>query len=342
MEYDFSDESAFSQQQETKSVKSIKPDLKKYSINDSIIHEAEKVYTELGRPTKKGAQRLQLLYYCVELAYNNLNMKYDEKNLRAIFNITKQEANKARKLFITYSQDHKPKREFETTEFYIEKYYKEIYTSYATLIKPTQELYRLLIKHDITLTQETPSKFSMVVISLVFGMLDIPYHKVSMTKHIELAPMTFDKIIKKTYSIFLDVLKENHDIVIKIHMYRIFSERIVEVIFENITMLIEQLSEEILNVCIDNFKLLEKNSPRMFYVDISDSKSDTTQMNNVFNKINNFYVALILYCTHMTLENTDDDSFSCSKICKSFGYDIETVENYYSMFKEYFDELITE
>ena len=38
---------------ETKQSKSIKQDLKKYDIEDTIVHEAEKIFYELGKPTKK-------------------------------------------------------------------------------------------------------------------------------------------------------------------------------------------------------------------------------------------------------------------------------------------------
>ena len=316
---------------ETKQTKSIKQDLKKYDIEDTIIHEAEKIFYELGKPTKKGSQRTQLLYYCAEMAYNSLGIPCDSKNLRNVFKITKQEANKARKLFITYSNDHRPKRDIETHEFCVNKYMKEIYTDHVSLISPITELINRLIEQEVIFSQEIPSKFTMVVISLVFGMMNIPYHKISMTKYIELAPMTFDKMIKKVYPVFIKTFKEDNLFLIKFHIYRIFTQKYISDLLENIKIILNEIPKSIIDEFNKSFDHLNSHSPRMFYIDTEGNVNNSSNNNsnkNTINSINEFSIALVSFSAKLTFEE-NDDSFSLEKLCKMLNYDYSnSVEHY--------------
>jgi hypothetical protein len=324
---------------ETKQSKSIKQDLKKYDIEDTIVHEAEKIFYELGKPTKKGSQRTQLLYYCTEMAYNSLGITCDSKSLRTLFGITKQEANKARKLFITYSSEHRPKREIETHEFCVNKYMNEIYSQYSSLSFPITELIHRIIKQEVIFSQEIPSKFSMVVISLVFGMLGISYHKISMTKYIELAPMTFDKMIKKVYPTFIKVLKEDKMFLIKFHIYRIFSKKYISDLFENVNIMMNDLPIDIIQEFNKSFDCLNDNSPRMFYIDGDTSVGflPTISTAKYFNTINEFSIALISFVSNLTFEDSKE-SFSLEKLCKMLSYDHSKSLVYYKTLENHLEK----
>ena len=332
MEFDTSFD--YSINPEAKQTKSIKQDLKKYDIEDTIIHEAEKIFYELGKPTKKGSQRTQLLYYCTEMAYNSLGMTCDSKALRTVFGISKQEANKARKLFITYSSEHRPKREIETHEFCVNKYMNEIYSQYSSLSVCITELIYRLMKQEVIFSQEIPSKFSMVVISLVFGMMGISYHKISMTKYIELAPMTFDKMIKKVYPAFIKVFKEDKLFLIKFHIYRIFSEKYISDLFENVNIIMNDLPEEIIQEFNKSFECLNDNSPRMFYI---DGESSVVSPIKYFNTINEFSIALISFVANLTFEESKE-SFSLDKLCKMLSYDYSKSLVYYKAFEAHLEK----
>lgn len=318
---------------ESKQTKSIKQDLKRYNIDDTIIHEAEKIFYELGKPTKKGSQRTQLLYYCTEMAYSTLGTSYDSKNLRTVFGISKQEANKARKLFITYSTEHRPKRDIETHESCVNKYMKDLYEPYACLTIPIIDLINRLINTEVIFSQEIQSKFTMVVISLVFGMLNIPYHKISMTKYIELAPMTFDKMIKKVYPVFIKIFKEDKLLLIKFHIYRIFTEKYITDLFENSKVIMEDLPSEIIDEFVKGFDSLNDSSPRMFYIE-SESSTISTKS---FSIINEFSIALVAFSAKLTFEEFSD-SFSLDKLCKMMSYDYSKSLKYYKTFESHFDK----
>lgn len=332
MEFDTSFD--YSVNPEAKQTKSIKQDLKKYDIEDTIIHEAEKIFYELGKPTKKGSQRTQLLYYCTEMAYNSMGITCDSKELRTVFGISKQEANKARKLFITYSSEHRPKREIETHDFCVNKYMNEIYSQYSSLSVCITELIHRLIKQEVIFSQEIPSKFSMVVISLVFGMLGINYHKISMTKYIELAPMTFDKMIKKVYPSFIKVFKDDKLFLIKFHIYRIFSEKYISDLFENVKIVMNDLPEDIIQEFNKSFECLNDNSPRMFYI---DGESSVVSSSKYFNTINEFSVALISFVANLTFEDSKE-SFSLDKLCKMLSYDYSKSLVYYKAFETHLEK----
>lgn len=67
--------------------KSILPDMESLQLDDKIKQEAEKVYVEMGRPTRKDKTRLELVFACLHFAYAKWNQINSSKELANIVGI---------------------------------------------------------------------------------------------------------------------------------------------------------------------------------------------------------------------------------------------------------------
>jgi len=80
--------------------KSIINDLKKYpGISDDVIQQANRLYIEMGAPTRRGQVRQQMLFICTYRAYRKLGKEPNPYELAQVFGLKKGQVQKANSIF---------------------------------------------------------------------------------------------------------------------------------------------------------------------------------------------------------------------------------------------------
>jgi transcription initiation factor TFIIIB Brf1 subunit/transcription initiation factor TFIIB len=106
--------------------KSLKTDLKAAGFPPEIVMKADEIFSQMNSGLKRGIRRKQLMFFCVQCAYNEMRIPEDPNRLAAICGITSSEISKAYSMCSPSKVGYKPASIFWKPEDYLRLYFKRI------------------------------------------------------------------------------------------------------------------------------------------------------------------------------------------------------------------------
>jgi len=109
--------------------KSLKSDLKAAGFTPEIVMKADEIFSQMKSGLKRGTRRKQLMFFCVQCAYNEMGIPEDPNRLASICGITTSEISKAYSMCSPSKVGYKPKSVAWKPEHYLRLYFKRIVDS---------------------------------------------------------------------------------------------------------------------------------------------------------------------------------------------------------------------
>lgn len=106
--------------------KSIKSHLKAAGFPPEIVMKADEIFSQMKTGLKRGERTKQLMFYCVQCAYNEMRIPEDPNRLAAICGIKSSEISKAYSMCSPSKVGFKPKCVDWKPEDYLKLYFKKI------------------------------------------------------------------------------------------------------------------------------------------------------------------------------------------------------------------------
>ncbi len=106
--------------------KSLKTDLKAAGFSAEIVMKADEIFLQMKSGLKRGVRRRQLMFFCVQSAYNELRIPEDPNRLALLCGITSSEISKAYSMCSPAKVGYKPPAVFWKPEDYLKMYFQKI------------------------------------------------------------------------------------------------------------------------------------------------------------------------------------------------------------------------
>lgn len=106
--------------------KTLKPDLRAAGFSPEIVMKADEIFLQMKSGPKRGVRRRQLMFFCVQSAYNELRIPEDPGHLAQMCGISNSEISKAYSMCSPSKVDYKPPCIFWKPEDYLKMYYQKM------------------------------------------------------------------------------------------------------------------------------------------------------------------------------------------------------------------------
>ena len=106
--------------------KTLKPDLRAAGFSPEIVMKADEIFLQMNSGPKRGVRRRQLMFFCVQSAYNELRIPEDPQHLAHMCSITNSEISKAYSMCSPSKVGYKPRCVFWLPEDYLRMYYQKM------------------------------------------------------------------------------------------------------------------------------------------------------------------------------------------------------------------------
>lgn len=88
--------------------RSILPDMKDIHVPEDVKVRANEIYNKLAISTKRGTRRVQMIFFCIYMAYRELGHPQDPHQLSSVLGLTKSEVNKTFSMFSEVQTGYRP------------------------------------------------------------------------------------------------------------------------------------------------------------------------------------------------------------------------------------------
>ncbi len=149
--------------------KSILPDMEVLSLDSEIKREAERIYIEMNRPTRKDKTRLELVFACLHFAYAKRNQINSSKELAIIVGIEPTNISKIIGKFSLSKVGYHFEQRFYGIVEYIEFFSKKINLSFQISSMSIDIGHSLVEKHP-ELEELQPDLVASAIIIYNFSM----------------------------------------------------------------------------------------------------------------------------------------------------------------------------
>jgi hypothetical protein len=106
--------------------KTLKADFRAAGFSPEIVTKADEIFLQMNSGPKRGVRRRQLVFFCVQSAYNELRIPEDPSFLAEKIGITQSEISKAYSMCSPSKVGYKPPCTFWYPEDYLKMYYQKM------------------------------------------------------------------------------------------------------------------------------------------------------------------------------------------------------------------------
>lgn len=178
-----------------KSIKSIRPDLDKYSLPDDIKNEANNIYLNLNINTKRGNQRKLLIFFCVFMAYKKLKEPKIPKLVAEIIGISPDDITKAFSMCSFRLQDSRINEPIDPLQFI--KGYLSLINIDESCLDNIINFGKEIIDKSKDLLQEHPHVIAAGILFYYLRINGVQIHHNDFAKAVRLSDMTISKLYKR-------------------------------------------------------------------------------------------------------------------------------------------------
>ena len=148
--------------------KTLKPDLMACGFSPEIVMKADEIFLQMNSGPKRGVRRRQLMFFCVQSAYNEMRIPEDPGRLAAKCCISASEISKAYSMCSPSKVGYKPPCIFWKPEDYLRMYYQKMVDLDIIASNPQilQDLYKICVevmRVSPELKDEKPQNVSQAV-----------------------------------------------------------------------------------------------------------------------------------------------------------------------------------
>lgn len=149
--------------------KSLKVDLKAAGFPPEVVMKADEIFAQMKSGLKRGVRRRQLMFFCVQSAYNSMRIPEDPNRLASQCGITTSEIAKAYSMCSPSKVGYKPPAIFWKPEDYIKMYFQKIadldIISYnKCVLDEVKEICDEVMQNDRELRDEKPHSVAAAVV----------------------------------------------------------------------------------------------------------------------------------------------------------------------------------
>ena len=187
--------------------KSLKTDLKAAGFSAEIIMKADEIFLQMNSGLKRGVRRRQLMFFCVQSAYNELRIPEDPNRLAVLCGITSSEISKAYSMCSPAKVGYKPPAVFWKPEDYLKMYFQkivdmDIIAFDKQVLFDIQKICDEVMKNDPQLRHEKPQVLAASIISFYLTLQNYTLEKKKYVEIFNKSDMSILKIKAKVCSAY--------------------------------------------------------------------------------------------------------------------------------------------
>ena len=149
--------------------KTLKPDLMACGFSPEIVMKADEIFLQMNSGPKRGVRRRQLMFFCVQSAYNEMRIPEDPGRLAAKCCISASEISKAYSMCSPSKVGYKPPCIFWKPEDYLRMYYQkmvdlDIFAHNKQILEDLYKICEEVMRVSPELKDEKPQNCAMSIL----------------------------------------------------------------------------------------------------------------------------------------------------------------------------------
>lgn len=187
--------------------KSLKTDLKAAGFPPEIVMKADEIFSQMNSGLKRGIRRKQLMFFCVQCAYNEMRIPEDPNRLAAICGITSSEISKAYSMCSPSKVGYKPASIFWKPEDYLRLYFKrivdlDIISFNDDVLEEVKKICDEVMNKSIELKDEKPQAVAAAVLVFYLQLHNCVLEKKKYVEIFNKSDMSIQKVKNKVASAY--------------------------------------------------------------------------------------------------------------------------------------------
>jgi transcription initiation factor TFIIIB Brf1 subunit/transcription initiation factor TFIIB len=190
------------------SEKSILPDMEPLSLPDEIKARAEAIFHKLRNvTTKRGNRRKQLVFFCINSAYNEINREsksassliryqHNVKKLAEMIGIKPAEISKAQSMYSEAQTGYSSPQVFFTADDFLPEYCRDLHLPDEE-ISEIVRFAREILRRDKNLLEKYPQNVAAGILLYYLTLHGYEFDKESYAKIVSLSEMTITNLAKQ-------------------------------------------------------------------------------------------------------------------------------------------------
>ena len=149
--------------------KTLKPDLMACGFSPEIVMKADEIFLQMNSGSKRGVRRRQLMFFCVQSAYNEMRIPEDPGRLAAKCCISASEISKAYSMCSPSKVGYKPPCIFWKPEDYLRMYFQkmvdlDIFAHNKQILEDLYKICEEVMRVSPELKDEKPQNCAMSIL----------------------------------------------------------------------------------------------------------------------------------------------------------------------------------
>ena len=187
--------------------KTLKPDLRACGFSPEIVMKADEIFLQMNSGPKRGVRRRQLMFFCVQSAYNEMKIPEDPNSLATKCGISNSEISKAYSMCSPSKVGYKPPCIFWVPEDYLKMYYQkmvdlEIIAHNPQILEDLSKICGEVMRVSPELKQEKPMSVAMAVLLYRFEIQNYTLDKNKFNEIFNKSEASITKIKNKVRSAY--------------------------------------------------------------------------------------------------------------------------------------------
>jgi len=181
-------------------IKTIRPDLEKIGLAESIINQADNIYKQMNIGTKRGKRRKQLIFFCIFSAYNQQNIAVDPVELIKRCGLDKSSISKSLSMCSPIQTDYDAPLVRKIPQDFINIHYdklKEIVEFPEDALDDIYDITEEVLEQDLDLHDDKPQTVAAAILDYYLQLQGYCLDKSKYDEIFGSSDMTINKIKKK-------------------------------------------------------------------------------------------------------------------------------------------------
>ena len=182
--------------------KSLKPDLINAGFPAEIVTKANEIFNKLECGLKRGVRRRQLMFFCVQSAYNKLKIPEDPSRLATMCGISHSEMMKANSMCSPSKTNYKAPLTHWTPHDFLSVFYQklvdlDIIMYSDSVFEDIESICNEVMDKSPTLREDKPQTVAAAILVYYLGLHGIGIDKKSYSEIFSRSDMTIQKVKNK-------------------------------------------------------------------------------------------------------------------------------------------------
>lgn len=187
--------------------RSLKEDLKKANFPSEIVNKADEVFAQMQSGLKRGVGRKQLVFHCVQTAYNLLNIPEDPAQLAQMCGLSHSEMTKAASICSASKVNYQPPPKRWLPKDFLELYFQKIVDMDIVnfsdgALEDIEMICDEVMEKSRELYDEKPQTVAAAMIVFYLGLHNCAIEKKRYTEIFARSEMTVTKLKNKVSAIY--------------------------------------------------------------------------------------------------------------------------------------------